>query len=600
MRSSTTGDSLVTALRSLVEPAIECLPEESLFEAATSFLAETLSSFPGFFSSQQLNLLLTVLETPWADSLLSRILSGDTEFNTFQFGLLLLAFGEATIKDLMTDPGPRSQAFLRKLASLVTAEGWPAVDDKVFVPAVEFWSTFAETLAEKAAENEEDDETNKPPTPPWVPLGISNVMLVAGSCWRRIRFPPAHVFNSWDSTDKTAFGDARKDVADLLLATFAISPSIVTHYVNLVLEAVEANAWTELEAAVYCLTALSDCIAEDEAYDTDFYKIFSSPLLRILETDSLAIPQRVRQTCLSLIERYNAYFKRHTEHLPLALRLLFNAVVHPTLAIPSAKAIYTLCSSSRELLAPDAASFLDHYASISSTTTFDILAEERIVGGIACIIQAIKGPEKQTAFERLLDICCHNFRSSIRPGVVYLVKDANGQGPEQANVPWRPSEAETEAAHQLALRALRDMTSIAKGMQSPADHLVDLDAKEGERRLENTLSRSASLVLADLRAARDHFPDSGEVTDAICNIFRAGFSEREPGPFVFPAAAVSEFLSAYTAQSPRIGTVVSTACSFASSLSHRPDPDANIHLGRLVLWAIGLLQSMDSESRSKR
>lgn len=592
-RMSNTVDELTLGLRSLANRAMACLSTESLYETTASFLSDTLSNYPGFFSNDQYASMFSLLGSAWSNSILERLLQGDFEFETLQFGLLLLAFGEAKMKELMTDPGERSQAFLQRLSALTGARGYPVVEDRIFVPAVEFWSTFVEMLTENSTMEPESTLI------PWVSLGMANIMRVAENCWRKIQFPPPEVLSTWDVTDKTGFGDARKDVSDLLQSIYAVSgPHLFADFVNVTLQSISTNAWSELEAAAFCLSSLSECVSDDPAYDDGIERIFASPLFQLLDRNYENIPPRTRQTCLSLVERYHAYFERHSEYLPVALGLLFNAVSDPILSIPSARAICTLCSSCRVFLASEAQRFVEQYALLnSSAPPLDSFAEERVIGGIACVIQAVQDPlSKLEVFERLLQLAQQSLHSSLRmsnpPNHLGTAKGANGHEGGSTL-----STAAVELGHQSALRALRNLVSIAKGMQAPSDCPVELDDDARDQVLvRHWLGKVHAAVINDLVEARSYFPHSGEVTEEICHIFRAGFSERDPGPFVFSPFVVSDFLVNFDSSAPRIGAVVRTACSFVSSIPKSISRDAQVSLVRLVSWAIVLLAKLPRKS----
>jgi hypothetical protein len=388
---------LVQMLQALVQPMINCLVVPELYETTVELLTDTLSNWQQFFTRDHINSFYALFESPWAQQRYQGLVGGDFDFDAVQFGLFMLAFGDAQMVEMMDSTDTRAQAFLTGLAGLLVAQGHPAAEDKIFVPALEFWSAFVENLVDTHySESTNSLSWDKPP--------LAQVMQVVSYSWRKIQYPSLDVYNSWDSTDKAGFGDARKDVADFLQSVYTISGlPLISLFVDLILGALQNSAWAELEAASFCLGALSDCVSEGNSYDDALTKVFGSSLFDLLRQGETTVPVRPRQTCLYLIERYSEYFVRHAEYLPAALNLLFSAVGDRHLALPSSKSIFTLCSSCRRLLTSEIDAFLEQYSALRNNRELDSLAEERVVGAIAAIIQSLPNEEQKTnAVQRLL------------------------------------------------------------------------------------------------------------------------------------------------------------------------------------------------------
>jgi hypothetical protein len=94
---------------------------------------------------------------------------------------------------------------------------------------------------------------------------------------------------------------------------------------------------------------------------------------------------------------------------------------------------------------------------------------------------------------------------------------------------------------------------------------------------------------------KDLFSNNAEVVDVICTILRAGFSEGEPGPFVFPPQLITELITGNWQS--RIATVVNIASVFVSSLNvglfkKHIEPT----LRALLPWVFNLLHQLPSKS----
>lgn len=589
----------------MVNPVIACLQDEELYEVSIELLIDILSNYSNFFTAEHYDAIALVFESSWGAERLQQLLGGDFDFEPLQYGLLLLAFGDARVETLMQSSDDRSRKILASLSSLMKAKGHPVADDFVFVPALEFWATFIETMLDTMYSSENKYE-------PWVESALALVKEVVGHCWEKIQYPPVKEFMSWDSSDRAGFIDARKDVGDLLQTVFTVAGrDLLIIFTDLLLRSISDKAWAQIEATAFCLAALSDCVSDDESYDSVLDSIFSSPLFGLLALGEEQLPVRLRQTALSLIERYSEYFERKPAHLPAALNLLFEAVATPTLALQASKSIATLCSSCRSLLTSEVNAFLNQYQLLHDNPQLDSLAEERVVNAIAAIIQATTDENMRLRLsEQLLSFIVRDVELCLR-----LSSDASGL---DSNTPLiakaikqcehqlkegQPAPSASEVLLQTVLIPLRCLFGMARGLQSATEnHVFDLDSDDNETSAAKTLAAAQNNpqlqslqthIMTMILSIQAAFPKSSEVIDVICSIFKAGFSESEPGPLVFPPEMVTEMLVNQNSQTPYIGSIVNTAHSFASSLAKHPSKEVtNKSLGALVPWIFGLLQAL--------
>jgi hypothetical protein len=84
----------------------------------------------------------------------------------------------------------------------------------------------------------------------------------------------------------------------------------------------------------------------------------------------------------------------------------------------------------------------------------------------------------------------------------------------------------------------------------------------------------------------------GDVIEAVCNIFKAGFTESKPGPFVFSASAFVDLFSTMRLSTPRLEITLSTACSFLRSHSHASSPDVMQEATRLLGEVLRLIKDI--------
>lgn len=584
--------TLTEPLRLLIEPAMRCFPNEALFQETASLFTDVLQNYSYFFTDVHYNTLFSLFNSTWAARLYDQLREDTDDQDGKSFGLLFLAYGDARVHQLMQNTDEGSQRLLDRLAGLLGANGYLVGEDSIFVPALEFWCTFVETMIDASAE--EDAQS-------WRPFADKHVENVVISCWRKVQWPPAEKFAEWDSTERTSFCDARKDVADILQAIFSLrGMALVSFFIDLLLQAIQTQAWAEVEASAFALSALADCVTDDASNYQEFSRIFSPPFFDMLGEVRGPIPLRLRQTGLSLLERYCEYFEKHSEYLPHALNLLFGAVGDPALGGMSSKSISTLCSSCRLILTGETEAFIRHYQTIRSSQALDPIAEEKIVHAISCIIQSIPQEDARLSmFETLYQF----FRQDIeraallkaQPQILNLSDPNFSRGLESTNG-TQPVPSSEEIALQIALRALRCLASMAKGLQDTKDN-IDLEAENAPVSVDARLASVHADIIRVMVGAQTTFSDSGEVVETICHIFRAGFPEVAPGPFVFPPEMVLEYIIQQSFATPSIGTLVSTACSFVGSIYRGPRAQVPGHLARLLPWVINILQSLpDPES----
>ncbi|KHO00889.1 importin 13 [Metarhizium album ARSEF 1941] len=270
-RISCRDSHVVSLLRNLMPSVIESLVPEDRFGASAELLVDTLSNYPALLSDHHFNLLAALFVSSWADERYNRLLQGDMEFESVQFGQLLLAFGEEKCQWLMQSEDPRGKVLLSRLCGLLGADGYPVAENRVFVPAIEFWSTFTEVMSDLFSL---DDLS----ATPWAQAALFQVLEVVSVACRKITYPPAEEFSQWDSSDRVGFSDARKDVIDLLQSAFSVSGfQLVATFSSLILTALNDCAWLQLETAAFCLAGLADCGKDDSAGQS----VYGSPSIKI-------------------------------------------------------------------------------------------------------------------------------------------------------------------------------------------------------------------------------------------------------------------------------------------------------------------------------
>lgn len=585
---------------------MQCIQMEELTETALELFIDILQNYSGFLKDEHYDAIFALFESEWSRDRYMHLAAGDFDFSLIQYGIMMIAVGDAKVMAIMEGMEDRTQKTLQRLCGLLNCNGLLVGEDKMFVPALEFWATFVETMTDTVYM---DEAANYP----WLPFAMSQVMDAVSHCYRRIQLIDPTAWSEMDSNDRGGWIEARKDVADFLQAVYALKgKSLVAIFVNLLLQSLPVRDWAQIEAALFCLGAISDCVGDSDDCDADLHKVFSSELFQLVGPGPprSEIPSRLLQTSLSTIERYSDFFERHQQYLPAALELLFSVVGEDgLLGGSSSKSIMTLCSSCRSLLKDHVEAFLQHFHRIHGLG-IDSGAEERIMTGIASITQAITQDELKLAYvEQLITLLNTDSQNCLH---------LKAQ-PERANEPEMKQWLETrlrvdifthksapasvdEASLLIAERTLRMMASMARGMQSLSDGPIELETEEDKpfAPSNDQLLAIQSHIMSIVTQLHQVFGHSGEVTETICNIFKAGFSETDEGPFVFPPGVVIDFFTRNTSRNPRIGTLISTTCSFVSSLSNRPKAQILECLSALLPWVLGLLKELKGKREPAR
>jgi len=571
-------------LKTLTRPAIMSLIDEDLYEISIELITDVLSNFSKFLQKEDMDLIFSLFSSQWAQGRYQRLVGGDFDFDSLQFGLFMIAFGDANVEDLAQKAAtdPQCGQFLSALGGLLGAEGYVVNDDKIFVPALEFWGTFVESMIDITYSSESGH-------PAWFSAASEHVMQAIQNCWRKIQFPPQEEFDGWDSVDRTGFKDARRDVSDLLGQFFLISDiPILNVFIDLTQQSIASKNWTELEASLYCVSRFADCISKHTEEDQYLSRIFEPSLLALL-TSQPDIPVRTAHVFLSLIREYSEYFERHSELLPQVLNIVFGSAVFPSLSKNASWAIVELCSKCRNILVPELGTFLQQLAGMINTASLDSSVKEGIMQGISSIIQAIPTDNAKIApLEQLL----HFVELDVERCVQLLLTFSSHQN--ATALPTLDPTTIYNTACEHGLTALRCLEGIAKGLQIPIDAPVDLEKKSRSTFwTTGTGSNIQHRVISNITRLYEALSSRGDIVDATCKVFRCGFRELEPGPFVFPATTVAQILLKANPQTPRLGAVITSASSLISS--HQYDQEIQEVANVLVKWVSQILQNLDGE-----
>lgn len=259
-------------LRVLTPFALQSLTITDLFDASADFFTDVLTNFPAFFTAGDFVSLAVILSGQSAQEKIITLKSGRFDPEPMAFARLLFAYGDATVQELAQNiSDPNSAQILNQLVELLGCDGYAGAEDEACSPCLEFWTTFTEYLI--------DALFSPDGTPPWLESARQHISRVIEACWKKISNPPLDVAQTWDSEDRSSFNAFRADVEDLLQSSFTLMGiGIFERFADLALESLNNYAWTQLEATLFCLNALSDVIAEEEFSDQILSRLFGSSL----------------------------------------------------------------------------------------------------------------------------------------------------------------------------------------------------------------------------------------------------------------------------------------------------------------------------------
>lgn len=569
-----------------------CIAEDDLYEIAVEIISEILGNYSRFLLKEDFDILFSLFNSPWAQERYERLIQGDYEFDSLQFGMLIVAFGDANTTDLTQNIGNGSQyeQFLPILCGLLGAEGYAVYEDKIFVPALEFWTTYVENVLDGSYEDEGSKST-------WLPVAQGFIFQAIERCVRKIQFPPAIIFNSWDSTDRTGFKDARRDFSDLMQQFYVISGiKIMDFFVGYADQAMQAGDWAKLEVAWFVVLSLSDCVAEDGGRDEYLKQILSASVLELFVNPSTEIPTRAKRTFLDVIKAYSDFFIANTENLPAVLNIVFGATSNPALANLASHSISKLCSECRHVLLPHLGAFLQQYSSITAASSLDGVVREGVIEGIAALIQAIPDDEaKIVPLNQLLDFVEADVQICLQ-----LILEARSQAvplqfpgtPSGSN--FNPTPNTNEIASAIGIVALKCLEGMAKGSQAPTDAPVDLENDEKESTtsfwIDGNGVQTQQRIISIINRVFDALGRQGEIVEVTCQVLRKGFVESDPGPFVLSPETAAELFLKTNTQTPRLGYVIRTASLLIQA--QKRSVDSNTILQVLLNWVSQILHDL--------
>ena len=444
---------------------------------------------------------------------------------------LLLAFADAKLSQLAVNSrDPMTQQILNSLLQLLSCHGYPIPDeDEICAKALDFWNAFAEFASDTEGELEGKRLA-------WLDSATRYLKESTRRLWFKIRLPPPEEAAKWDNEDITCLKTLRRDFGDMLASVFLlVGQDTLSELIQQTRVSVEACAWTDLEASLFCIKSLGEVVSDREEVDDLLSTLVNSPTFSTLIDENVEVPIFVQQVTIELIREFNSFFERQTQFLPLILTFLFRAARDTKSGPMAARTISELSRSCRKSLAPEFTTFVEHYGRLT-----DLAIKDRVLEALAALIQAMPTDEAQIQ------------------GLSMLVTYVENEASHTLSLLQR---GEAEEALAYGLHTLRCLTNIAKGVQSPEENIIDV---EGDKPATAIWREAPGLEIQNriinvMGQLYESMNTEGEMVEAICQILRAGYTETTPGPFVFPPRLTEQVLTSCQPSSNRLVYVLETA-----------------------------------------
>ncbi|KAK2749846.1 hypothetical protein FQN57_005260 [Myotisia sp. PD_48] len=537
--ASLVAQPLDFAARFLVLPAVASVSME--------LFTEVLANQPKLVNAAHIRAVLEFLVGPSGEQYMIAILNGDHEEEMMRFLDLLLRYSITKQVEILTGPmdEPHDKV-LFLLYKLFHSPGVAQVDDMVTNLVLEFWSEAANDVDELIMEDAIDvtDDLRQ------------KFARVITECEHKLRFPDQSVTSDWDDDEIKLFNAFRRDFTDFLLSVYPLlGVDVIRHVLDQASSSIAKEDWAGFEVALFCLASLAESVAENQHADDVLHTLFHSDLFESVCYGRQIIPSKTRQTLADVVERYTPYFERNSNLLPAVLNFLFASLEFPACDQGASRSISALCRTCRKALPQYVEGFIQKFHELRGKPALNGHTLERVAEGIAAVVQAVERDEEKAIW--LLKL--------LEP----LFEEA--QKASQEAVTGQP-----ELGLLRGLTVMRCTASIGRGIRAPDDDVIDLDSEgsipnSSSFWVTNPLGTSIpATIIRILDVLLDRFPNDGEIIEATCDVLKAGYTEKSPGPYVLPTEVTVRFVKATNMSSPRFPTVMASATAFLASHALKP------------------------------
>ena len=525
---------------------IESLKVPSLNKTAAQILVELIAWRDSIFDPNHIDSILEYIVSDSGTAHVASLVEGHCEVENMTFLELLLEFSTSRQRELLLGSSDlRHGKILTFLHAFFKAPGYAAVEDSASPLVLEWWTEVADDLQEIFFDDEH--QTN-------LEHANQHLAQAALECFEKIKYPNTDELNDWDDDERSEFGAFRRDVCDFLLAVYPmLGVELIQVFQQRAVSSLVTQDWKTFEAAIFCIAQLSEAVDENKHADACLNAIFfCDEFARLCMGEGITIPDTARQTLVDMLGKYQSYFERTHDLLPRVLTFLFASLDVGPCAPTASRSISYLCSSCRNSLTFELPAFVDQFERFQFKPTATVLTMEKVLEGIAAIMQTLpRDEEKSQNLERILRFFRQQADVAREEAAHGLIEPATGRG-------------------QLVLRCL---ASIGKGLR--ADGEIVLDSSDSSTQdpypptFWNTNNTAQNLIMQCMQLLMTDFPLDIIMIEAVCDILKAGYTEKT-GPYVFPPMLTVEFVKSLPLGSAGADMVMGTASAFLASHSAHP------------------------------
>ncbi|KAL9128116.1 MAG: hypothetical protein Q9217_003137 [Psora testacea] len=536
----------VDRLRAIVPAAINCLFLLETTVQATETFTEILQRFSSFLDSHHMRLLSEQLTSQDAQAMMKELKRGEYDERTMSFARLLVAFGDVAVQDIAQAPGDSAMSQMaQQLSELMLCVGCAGIEE-VSGLALPFWVQYVEFLSDTECSYADEAE------PDWLPFARTRVWDIVEACFHKTCWPPEAEEAVWEPGELHSFKSFRSNAQEFFQTAYVyLGVDLFVKFADIALQSQEPYMRNRLEASIFALNGLSESFAAKELnVDGALSRLFTSGIIFGYANNaqgSLSI--KLKRTTVTMITNYTSFFENHPRFLAPMLNFLFDALQNPKLVNVASIAIKSVCSSCRTHLVPELGAFLEQYTMLLAWDSVDADIRERVIGGVASIIQALPSDEaKYYPLATLIQLTQDEFAMALH----YL----------EAN--------EVAASRLSAVRALRLLVSIGKALRVPENVANPTNGSTYWSHGDGATLQT--IIYQMVTQAANLMRSSSEVMEAICQILRAGYNEIVPGPFTFPLNVTVEVVLGSTLETARLEYVFETA---GAMLAKKSDASQN-------------------------
>ncbi|KAJ9612597.1 member of the karyopherin-beta [Cladophialophora chaetospira] len=520
----------------------DCLESKQLTAAVLQMIISLEQSSPRLLRQGSPEFPSIVVGSEKAKELMTSLLQGDFSPDAIVYVDLLDAIMsrvDTTKPDYLHDHW--YQELARIMGRLLRCEGVAVIEDPVC-------HIVLQRITEMAEGSTDWEELNDPG------MAILRGLTAdaCDACLLKIRIPDGQMSSEtqdWDADDRARFRDFRYDVHDFFQSALTVlGNELVEEVVKTVVGQEMPPDWGTFEAGVFCLVALFDALSADtDPYVALITAVLNSSSWEYLLQLTSSVPDRALQTAINFLAENVTHLQRRPDKLVPILNFLFSSLHLKASATAASRAIFKLCDSHRELLREGLPQFMGSLASIEKVGDAE---RHRIYGAVAALVQALPSEE-----------------AKVQPLTQLLLPISQ----ELASLEG------SNADHDEILKACTDivqtLASIGKGMRSPADAPVDLEAPSTHVSNFWTTGPGATVqqkLLGVYHAALQNVQINIDnvIVDACCDFLRSGFTETHPSPFKFSDAIGLELMIDFiNVDNPSIDNTMACATSYLAAVS---------------------------------